>query len=119
MSANKKISWGMGGGWGGGGVGGGGQYFITLWKLFRFPCISIENEQFYPNLWFNYISFGKIVFESLEVHCNVNDTIYWNFFFHHFVGKFTLLLSESDSYWSVSEVFCINNLDQVIWLAEN
>ena len=30
---------------------------------------------------------------SLEVHCNKKYAIYWNFIFHDFVGKFTLLLS--------------------------
>ena len=35
------------------------QYFV---KTFQFSMhFNSKNEQFYPNLGFNYISFGKIV----------------------------------------------------------
>ena len=58
-----------------------------------------KNGEFYPNLGFNYTLFWKNCFHnindgSLEVLSNKNSVIYWNFIFHHFVGKFTLLLPE-------------------------
>ena len=54
------CGWGGDGGWG---VGGMEQYFI---KTFPFSMhFNSKNLQFCPNLGFNYISFGKIVFITL------------------------------------------------------
>ena len=47
-----------------GGRGGGGEhYFIKTIPFSMYP--NSKNGHFYPNLGFNYISFGKIVFITL------------------------------------------------------
>ena len=81
------------------GGGGGGCVFYILKKnkklFFHFPCISIaKNGQFYPNLGFEHISSEKKnVFITVMIG---KYAIYLNFIFHHFVDKFTLLLSLPD-----------------------
>ena len=48
--------------------GGGGGEITVLYKKKTFPFsmhFNSKNEQFYPNVGFNYISFGKFVFITL------------------------------------------------------
>ena len=62
-NACKRHGWEVGEGWGSG--GGGGQYFINTFPFSMH--FKSKNGQFYPNLGFNYISFGKVVYITVMI----------------------------------------------------